>query len=69
MNLDALLATEPEPIADEVIRINTEARPFALQVALLVPLFAALIGLVVSFGMVRQPDVKPSASLEGLDFG
>jgi EmrB/QacA subfamily drug resistance transporter len=67
--LDALLATEPEPIADEVIRINTEARPRALQVALLVPLLAALIGLGVSFGMVRQPDVKPSASLEGLDFG
>jgi hypothetical protein len=67
--LDELLATEPEPIADEVIRINTEARPFALQVALLVPLFAALIGLVISFGMVRQPDVKPSASLEGFDFG
>ncbi len=67
--LDVLLATEPEPIADEVIRINTEARPFALQVALLVPLFAALIGLVISFGMVRQPDVKPSASLEGFDFG
>ena len=67
--LDALLATEPEPIADEIVRINTEARPRALQFALLVPLFAALIGLVVSFGMVRQPDVKPSASLEGLDFG
>jgi EmrB/QacA subfamily drug resistance transporter len=67
--LDALLASEPEPIADEIVRINTEARPRALQFALLVPLFAALIGLGVSFGMVRQPDVKPSASLEGLDFG
>jgi EmrB/QacA subfamily drug resistance transporter len=67
--LDALLADEPEPIAEEIERINTEARPRALQVALLVPLLAALIGLGVSFGMVRQPDVKPSASLEGLDFG
>ena len=67
--LDALLASEPEPIADEIVRINTEARPRALQFALLVPLFAALIGLGVSFGMLRQPDVKPSASLEGFDFG
>ena len=38
--LDILLATQPEAIQDEIIRINTEARPIALQVALLVPLIA-----------------------------
>ena len=43
--LEALLADEPEAVADEIIRINTEARPFALQVALLVPLIAGLLGL------------------------
>jgi Na+/melibiose symporter-like transporter len=67
--LNALLAEQPEEIADEVVRINTEARPLALQVALLVPLIAALVGLVVSFGMARQPDVVPSASAEEFAFG
>ena len=67
--LDQLLADEPEAIADEIIRINTEARPLALQIALAVPLLAALIGLAISFAMVRQPDIKPSASTEGLGFG
>ena len=53
---------------DEIVRINTEARPFALQVALLVPLIAGLLGLVASFAMARLPDIKPKASLEGLAF-
>src|SRR5215216_2219397 len=35
--LAELLAGQPEPVQDEIIRINTEARPLALQVALLVP--------------------------------
>ncbi|MBG6226287.1 hypothetical protein IWX63_002877 [Arthrobacter sp. CAN_A2] len=36
--LEELLAGRPEQIQDEIIRINTEARPLALQIALLVPL-------------------------------
>jgi MFS family permease len=67
--LDALLADEPEDVQDEIIRINTEARPISLQVALLVPLIAGLLGLVTSFRMVRLGDTKPSASLEGVGFG
>jgi MFS family permease len=67
--LEVLLAEQPEEIADEIVRINTEARPLALQVALLVPLVAALAGLVVSFRMARQPDVVPSASAEEFAFG
>ena len=67
--LDALLAEQPEDIQDEIIRINTEARPISLQVALLVPLIAGLLGLVTSFRMVRLGDTKPSASLEGVGFG
>ena len=43
--LEELLADEPPDVQDEIIRINTDARPRALQVALLVPLLAALIGL------------------------
>ena len=41
----------------------------SLQIALLVPLLAGLLGLVNSFRMLRLPDQKPSASLEGMDFG
>ena len=66
--LEQLVADEPEPVADEIVRINTEARPFALQVALLVPLIAALLGLAASFAMARLPDIKPKANLEGLAF-
>ena len=54
--LRELLVTEPVPIQDEILRINTEARPLALQIALLVPLLAGLIGLVNSFRMVRLPE-------------
>jgi hypothetical protein len=64
--LSGLLADQPQATQDEIIRINDEARPRALQVALLVPLVAAIIGLLLSFRMVRLPDIKPSASLEGV---
>jgi hypothetical protein len=67
--LDALLEGQPEDVQDEILRINTEARPISLQVALLVPLIAGLIGLVTSFRMMRQPDVKPSADIEGYALG
>jgi len=46
--------------------INTDARHLALQVALLIPLLAALAGLANAFRMMRLPDVKPSAAAEGM---
>ncbi len=67
--LEELLAGQPEEIQDEIIRINTEARPLALQVALLIPIFAALVGLFNSFRMMRLPDPKPSSSAEGMVLG
>jgi EmrB/QacA subfamily drug resistance transporter len=67
--LDALIVNQPPEYEAEIIRINTEARPIALQVALLVPLIAGLLGLVTSFRMGRLPDVRPSADLEGLAMG
>jgi EmrB/QacA subfamily drug resistance transporter len=67
--LEELLAGEPEEIQDEVVRINTDARPLALQVALLVPIIAGLAGLFNSFRMMRLPDPKPSGSVEGMAFG
>ncbi len=62
--LQQQVADQPAAIQDEVIRINTEARHVALQVALLVPLIAALLGLVNSFRMARLPDPKPSSAGE-----
>ena len=62
--LDKLLADEPQATQDEIISINTDARPLALQVALLIPLLAGLIGLFNSFRMVRLPEPKPSGSGE-----
>ena len=67
--LEAQLAGQPEAIQDEIIRINTDARPIALQVAMLVPAVAGLLGLLLSFRMMRVPDPAPSASTEGMAFG
>jgi EmrB/QacA subfamily drug resistance transporter len=67
--LEQLVEEQPDEIADEIVRINTEARPLALQIALLVPVLAALLGLFVSFRMGRLPDIAPSASAEEFSFG
>jgi MFS family permease len=67
--LDQVLEGQPEDVQAEIIRINTEARPLALQVALAIPLLAALLGLVNGFRMMRQPEPEPSGSAEGMSFG
>ena len=54
--LKELLAGQPRAIQDEILRINTDARHIALQVALLIPILAALVGLFNAFGMMRLPD-------------
>ena len=67
--LDALLGGEPPEIQDEIIRINTDARPRALQVALLIPIVAGLIGLLNSLRMMRLPEPTPTADLDGVAWG
>jgi hypothetical protein len=62
--LQKLLAREPKATQDEIVRINTDARPRALQVALLIPILAALAGLLNSFRMVRLPEPAPTAPVE-----
>jgi hypothetical protein len=64
--LEELLAAQPEAIREEIIRINTDAGNRALQVAMLVPVLACLLGLANSFRMMRLPDFKPSAAAEGV---
>jgi EmrB/QacA subfamily drug resistance transporter len=58
--LNELLADQPPEVREEIIQINTDARPRSLQVALLIPLLAGLLGLVNSFRMMRLPDPAPS---------
>ena len=64
--LDQLLEGQPPDVEAEILRINTDARPIALQIALLVPLVAALLGLLVGFRMTRLPDPEPSAAGEAV---
>jgi hypothetical protein len=67
--LEELLVGQPPDVRAEIIRINTDARLIALQVAMLVPLLAALLGLVNGFRMMRLPDPAPSSSGEGMILG
>jgi hypothetical protein len=67
--LEEVVAGQPEAIQDEIIRINTEARPFALQVALMIPLLASLVGLLNSFRMMKLPDPESPGSDEGAALG
>ncbi|WP_029432203.1 MFS transporter [Blastococcus sp. URHD0036] len=67
--LEELLADQPPATSAEIVRINTDARPPALQIALLIPIVAGLLGLANSFRMVRLPDPVPAGSTEGLALG
>jgi hypothetical protein len=64
--LTELLEGQPEAVQEEVLRINDAARDRSLQVALLVPVLAAALGLVNGFRMMRLPDLAPVAR-EGID--
>src|SRR5215218_846886 len=64
--LEELLGGKPQAVQDEIIEINTDSRPIALQIALLVPLLAGLLGLFNGVRMTRLPDLEPSAGAETL---
>jgi Na+/melibiose symporter-like transporter len=64
-----IVAAEPAPVQEAIVEINREARDRALQVALVVPLLAAVIGLISAFRMVRLPDIEPASDVEGMDWG
>ena len=67
--LEKKITGEPPAVEAEVLAINDDARNLSLQIALLVPLLAGLVGLGNSFRMLRLPDQKSSSSLDGMDFG
>jgi MFS family permease len=62
--LQTVLAGQPEEIQEEILRINTEARYYGPQLALLVPLLASLLGFLNSFRMVKLPELEPSSAAE-----
>lgn len=64
--LEALLVDEPPEVSAEMIRINTEARHLALQVALLIPILAGAAGILNGFRMRRLPDPVAAGSGETL---
>ena len=64
LELEEQLAGEPPAVREAVLNINTDATNLALQVALLVPILAGLLGFFNSLRMVHLPNVKPSASVE-----
>jgi MFS family permease len=67
--LEELLASQPPEIREEIVRINTDARPIALQVALLIPILAGLLGLLNAFRMTRLPDPIPAGSGDAMALG
>jgi MFS family permease len=58
--LNEQIADESPATQEEIVRINDEARPQALQIALLIPLLVSLLGLGLSFRMMRLPDPTPT---------
>ena len=68
-DLEPLLAGEPKDVREEILHINKEARDRSLQVALLVPVLASLLGLLNAFRMRRLPDPTPASSTEGVALG
>ena len=67
--LEKQLAGQPKDVQAEIIRINTDARHKALQVVLLIPIIAGLLGLFNSFRMMRLPDPRPSPAAESMVLG
>ena len=67
--LIAQLEGQPADVQAEIIRINTDARHYALQIALIIPLLAGLLGFLNSFRMTRLPEPKPSAAAEAAALG
>jgi hypothetical protein len=67
--MNEALVGQPPEVQQEIVRINTIARPLALQVALLVPLFAGFIGLMIGFRMMHLPDPVASSAAEEMVLG
>jgi EmrB/QacA subfamily drug resistance transporter len=63
------LSDEPAEIQSAVLEINSQARSRSLQIALLVPIVAGIIGIINALRMTKLPDLKPSAMAETANLG
>lgn len=63
--LEQLLADQPDEIAAEIIRINSDAGILSLQLAMIIPVTASLLGFLTTFRMMKLPDFNPSRRTEG----
>jgi len=64
--LQEQIAGQPEATQAEILRINDQAREISLQIALLIPILAGVLGFANAFRMVRAPEPIPSGAAEGL---
>jgi hypothetical protein len=67
--LAAQISGQPAPVEAEIVSINNDARNLSLQVALLVPFLAGVLGFINSLRMLRLPDIKPSPGAEQAGLG
>src|SRR5690348_15992030 len=68
-HLQELLVDQPPDVQAEILRINTDSRPLALQISLIIPILAGGLGLLNSFRMMRLPDPQPSGTAENMVMG
>jgi EmrB/QacA subfamily drug resistance transporter len=64
--LQEMLADESPETSAEIVRINSEAGPIALQIALFVPILAAAAGALNALRMRRLPDPAPSSGVDSI---
>ena len=67
--LAKLVADEPPRCSGRDSEDQHRRDNLALQVALLIPILAGLLGLMNSFRMMRLPDIEPSAAVEAAALG
>ena len=67
--LEEQLKGQPPATQDEIIRINTDSRHLALQVALADSAPGRAAGPFQLVRMMRLPDPRPSSAVEGMALG
>jgi hypothetical protein len=65
-HLQELLVDQPSDVQDEILSINADVRPLALQIALGIPILAGLVGAGIALRMRRLPDPVASGAGESV---
>ena len=67
--LETLLADQPDEIQQEIIEINSDAGDRALQMAMLVPILACLLGFINAFRHDAPPRHRAVGRRRGTALG